>query len=96
MLEDFFREAKAHYDGRRQGGNRLRERLVWFWTNHFCVNAKYTVQAGAYERERSARMCSQIRRPPCWRRKPSAMLFYLNNSSSMGPNSIAGITAIVG
>jgi uncharacterized protein (DUF1800 family) len=69
------------------------ERLVWFWSNHFCVSAdKIVSMAGAYEREairphvlgRFVDMLTAVESHP-------AMLFYLDNLESMGPNSIAGI-----
>src|SRR5262249_22851499 len=50
MRENFIREAKAHYDAAINAEIGFVERLVWFWSNHFCVNADATVQAGAYER----------------------------------------------
>jgi uncharacterized protein (DUF1800 family) len=69
------------------------ERLVWFWSNHFCISAdKIQSMSGAYEREairphvvgRFADMLLAAESHP-------AMLFYLDNPGSMGPNSIAGI-----
>jgi uncharacterized protein (DUF1800 family) len=66
--------------------------LVWFWSNHFCVNADATVMAGAYEREairpyvlgKFADLLLAAEGHP-------AMLIYLDNASSIGPNSVAGI-----
>src|SRR6266403_5274308 len=69
------------------------ERLVWFWSNHFCISAdKIQSMSGAYEREairphvvgRFADMLLAVEGHP-------AMLFYLDNLASMGTNSIAGI-----
>jgi uncharacterized protein (DUF1800 family) len=69
------------------------ERLVWFWSNHFCISAnKIRSMSGAYEREairphvlgRFADMLLAVEGHP-------AMLFYLDNLASMGANSIAGI-----
>ena len=69
------------------------ERLVWFWSNHFCISAdKIQSMSGAYEREairphvlgRFADLLQAVEGHP-------AMLFYLDNTASMGPNSIAGI-----
>jgi uncharacterized protein (DUF1800 family) len=68
------------------------ERLVWFWSNHFCVSADDTAMAGAYEREairphvlgRFVDMLQAAEGHP-------AMLEYLNNDSSIGPNSDEGI-----
>ncbi len=69
------------------------ERLVWFWSNHFCVSTdKITSMAGAYEREairphvlgRFVDMLVAVESHP-------AMLYYLDNAESIGPNSVAGI-----
>jgi uncharacterized protein (DUF1800 family) len=69
------------------------ERLVWFWSNHFCVSAdKVPSFAGAYEREairphalgRFGDILLAAEAHP-------AMLFYLDNAASIGPNSVAGI-----
>jgi uncharacterized protein (DUF1800 family) len=70
------------------------ERLVAFWSNHLCVSAgaKFQVAplAGAYEREvirphvlgKFEEMVLESARHP-------AMLFYLDNFQSIGPNSPA-------
>jgi uncharacterized protein (DUF1800 family) len=71
------------------------ERLVWFWSNHFCVSVQKSsvlrATAGAYEREairpyvlgRFADMLlASVRHP--------AMQGYLDNVASTGPNSTAG------
>ena len=69
------------------------ERLVWFWSNHFCISAdRIQSMSGAYEREairphvlgRFADMLLAADGHP-------AMLLYLDNTVSMGVNSIAGI-----
>jgi uncharacterized protein (DUF1800 family) len=88
----FLDEAKARYRGAINSEIGLVERLVWFWSNHFCVNFDSTVMAGAYEREairphvlgRFADMLLAAESHP-------AMLIYLDNASSTGPNSVAGI-----
>ncbi len=71
------------------------ERLVAFWSNHFCVSvAKSAIgraAAGAFEREairpyalgRFADMLAAVERHP-------AMLNFLDNAQSVGPNSRAG------
>ena len=92
MRENFFREAKVHYDAAITADIGFVERLVWFWSNHFCVNADDTVMAGAYEREairphvlgKFADLLLAAEGHP-------AMLIYLDNASSIGPNSVAGI-----
>jgi uncharacterized protein (DUF1800 family) len=69
------------------------ERLVWFWSNHFCVSTSRSISmAGAFEREairpyvlgRFVDMLCAVESHP-------AMLYYLDNAESMGPNSVAGI-----
>lgn len=72
------------------------ERLVQFWSNHFCVSAArgllVRVTAGAYEREairphvlgRFADMLRAAEQHP-------AMLDYLDSRRSVGPNSLAGL-----
>lgn len=88
----FLDEAKTRFDVANQAEIGFVERLVWFWSNHFCVNADATVMAGAYEREairpyalgRFADMLQAAESHP-------AMLVYLNNALSIGPGSVAGI-----
>ncbi|MGL4241361.1 MAG: DUF1800 domain-containing protein [Beijerinckiaceae bacterium] len=77
------------------------ERLVLFWSNHFCVSvAKGQITratAGALEREairanvfgKFADMLLAVEKHP-------AMLFYLDNRQSVGPNSRAGRNRSVG
>ena len=92
MVQIFFAEAKARFDAAIQADIGFVERLVWFWSNHFCVNSDATVMAGAYEREairphvlgRFLDMLLAAEGHP-------AMLIYLDNAASMGPNSVAGI-----
>jgi uncharacterized protein (DUF1800 family) len=92
MLQNFFREARAHFEPAINAEIGFVERLVWFWSNHFCVNADATVMAGAYEREairphvlgRFVDMLLAAEGHP-------AMLTYLDNAQSMGPGSVAGI-----
>jgi len=88
----FRNEAKARFDAAINAEIGLVERLVWFWSNHFCVNADATVMAGGYEREairphvlgRFNDMLLAVEGHP-------AMLLYLNNEQSIGPGSVAGI-----
>ena len=92
MLENFFREAKAHYDAAVRAELGFAERLVWFWSNHFCVNADGTVMAGAYEREAiRPHVLGNFADLLLAAEGHPAMLLYLDNASSMGPNSVAGI-----
>jgi uncharacterized protein (DUF1800 family) len=88
----FRKEAKARFDAAINAEFGLVERLVWFWSNHFCVNADATVMAGGYEREairphvlgRFSDMLLAVEGHP-------AMLLYLDNAQSIGPGSVAGI-----
>jgi uncharacterized protein (DUF1800 family) len=89
----FLGEIKARLDAALAANIGFAERLVWFWSNHFCVSAdKVQSMTGGYEREairphilgRYADMLLAAEGHP-------AMLFYLDNSASIGPNSIAGI-----
>jgi uncharacterized protein (DUF1800 family) len=92
MVENFFREAKAHYDGAVRAEIGFAERLVWFWSNHFCINADVTVQAGAYEREAiRPHVLGKFVDLLIAAESHPAMLQYLGNAASMGPNSVAGI-----
>jgi uncharacterized protein (DUF1800 family) len=86
-------ETKAHIDAAYGAEIGFVERLVWFWSNHFCVSAdKVPAMAGAYEREairahvlgRFVDMLQAVEGHP-------AMLSYLDNSQSIGPNSVNGI-----
>ena len=86
-------EAQARINAALNAEIGLAERLVWFWSNHFCISAnKIQSMSGAYEREairphilgRFVDMLQAVARHP-------AMLFYLDNTASLGPNSVAGI-----
>jgi uncharacterized protein (DUF1800 family) len=89
----FRQEAKARFDAAVTAEIGFVERLVWFWSNHFCVSAdKVIARAGGYEREairpyvlgRFVDMLLAVEGSP-------TMLFYLDNAQSIGPNSVAGI-----
>lgn len=92
--ETYLTEAKARLDTALAAEIGFVERLVWFWSNHFCVSAdKGQVRsiAGAFEREairanvlgRFGDMLLSVESHP-------AMLMYLDNAGSIGPNSPAG------
>jgi uncharacterized protein (DUF1800 family) len=89
---NFIAEAKARIDAAREAEIGFVERLVWFWSNHFCVSIDTSVMAGGYEREairphvlgRFIDMLLAVESHP-------AMLIYLNNAQSIGPDSVAGI-----
>lgn len=91
----FREEIKARVDAALDADIGFVERLVFFWSNHFCVSAAKTVVrplAGAFEREairphvlgRFADMLLAVETHP-------AMLIYLDNARSIGPNSPAGL-----
>jgi uncharacterized protein (DUF1800 family) len=95
IRREAYREEAIHRIERaRATETPLLERLVMFWSNHFCVSAtKGPVRglAGAFEREairphvlgRFAGMLRAVEQHP-------AMLIYLDNAQSIGPNSKAG------
>jgi len=89
----FMNEAQIRINAALAAEIGFAERLVWFWSNHFCISAdKIQSMSGAYEREsirphvlgRFADMLQAVEGHP-------AMLLYLDNTASMGPNSVAGI-----
>jgi uncharacterized protein (DUF1800 family) len=90
----YLQEAKARFDAALSAEIGFVERLVWFWSNHFCVSAdKGPVRSlcGAFEREairphvrgKFADMLLAVETHP-------AMLLYLDNAQSIGPHSFAG------
>ena len=90
----FLAEAKARAGAALAAETGFVERLAWFWSNHFCVSidkGPVRVLAGAYEREairphvlgRFADMLLAVESHP-------AMLSYLDNARSIGPDSVAG------
>jgi uncharacterized protein (DUF1800 family) len=91
----FFEEAKARLAAAAAAEIGFAERLVWFWSNHFCISAAkgggVAQIAGAYEREairphvlgHFADMLLAVETHP-------AMLLYLDNARSIGPDSPAG------
>jgi uncharacterized protein (DUF1800 family) len=92
----FFRaEAQARLEQACSAPIGFIERLVAFWSNHFCVSVDKSnigrAAAGAFEREairphvlgRFADMLRAVEQHP-------AMLNFLDNAQSIGPNSKAG------
>ena len=90
----YLAEAKARLNAALTAEIGFVERLAWFWSNHFCVSAdKAGVRpiAGAFEREairahvlgHFGDMLRAVETHP-------AMLIYLDNARSIGPNSQAG------
>jgi len=88
----FRNEARARFDAAINAEIGLVERLVWFWSNHFCVNADATVMAGGYEREAiRPHVLGRFYDMLLTAEGHPAMLLYLNNEQSIGPDSVAGI-----
>jgi uncharacterized protein (DUF1800 family) len=94
--QEFFRaDAQARLERACAAPIGYVERLVAFWSNHFCVSvAKSNIgraAAGAFEREairphvlgRFADMLRAVEQHP-------VMLNFLDNAQSIGPNSLAG------
>jgi uncharacterized protein (DUF1800 family) len=92
----FLEEAKARINAALGADLGFVDRLVWCWSNHFCISAEkgggVRALAGAYEREtirphvlgHFGDMLVAVESHP-------AMLLYLDNARSIGPNSMAGI-----
>ncbi len=92
----FLEEAKARLSAAAGADLGFAERLVWFWSNHFCISAAkgggVAQLAGAYEREairphvlgHFGDMLLAVETHP-------AMLLYLDNARSTGPDSPAGL-----
>ena len=94
----FLREAKARLDAAIAPEIGFVERMIWFWSNHFCVSADSTISmTGAYEREAIrplvlGRFADMLLASA----GHQAMLFYLDNWRSIGPKSTAGLVATRG
>lgn len=93
--ELYLTEAQARYQAALDADIGLTERLVWFWSNHFCISADKGPTrpiCGAYEREairphvvgKFSDMLVAVETHP-------AMLYFLDNVRSIGPNSFAGL-----
>jgi uncharacterized protein (DUF1800 family) len=94
----FQSEVRARFSAAHAAEIGFVERLVWFWSNHFCVSAnEVPAMAGGYEREairahvlgRFGDMLMAVESHP-------AMLIYLNNARSIGPKSVAGLIGNAG
>ncbi|MFL5071446.1 MAG: DUF1800 family protein [Xanthobacteraceae bacterium] len=89
----FLQEAQARLDAAVRADIGFVERLVWFWSNHFCISAdKVPARPGGYERERiRAHVLGRFVDMLLAVESDPAMLIYLDNAQSIGPNSVAGI-----
>jgi uncharacterized protein (DUF1800 family) len=90
----YLEEAKARFDSALAAEVGLVDRLTWFWSNHFCVSAdqgQVRPVAGAFEREAiRANVLGKFSDMLLAVESHPAMLMYLDNARSIGPNSIAG------
>jgi uncharacterized protein (DUF1800 family) len=97
VIQKTFRaEALARLQRAAQADCGITERLVAFWSNHFCISASKgelaRIWAGSFEREairphvlgRFGDMVKAVEQHP-------AMLFFLDNQQSLGPDSRAGL-----
>jgi uncharacterized protein (DUF1800 family) len=91
----YLAEAKARIHAALAAEIGFVERLVWFWSNHFCVSAdKGNVRqiCGAYEREViRANVLGRFGDMLLAAESHPAMLIYLDNARSIGPDSMAGL-----
>lgn len=90
----FMKEMQARFAQGFASERPFAERLVWFWSNHFVVSAqnpRAITLVGAYEREAirphinatfEDMLLAVVTHP--------AMLLYLDNAQSVGPDSIGG------
>lgn len=96
VIQKTFRtEALARLQRAMLSESGFTERLVVFWSNHFCISANKgelaRMWAGSFEREairphvlgRFSDMLKAVEQHP-------AMLFFLDNQQSLGPDSRAG------
>jgi uncharacterized protein (DUF1800 family) len=95
LRENFRADAGKRTLAAASGDRPFRERLVQFWSNHFTVSVQRPVVipvATAFEDEairphalgRFRDMLNAVARHP-------AMLLYLDNAQSVGPNSVTGL-----
>jgi len=92
------REIKARIDAAMGAEIGFVERLVWFWSNHFCVSADVVNNmAGAYERDAiRAHVLGKFGDMLLAAESHPAMLVYLDNFRSIGPMSVAGLLNKIG
>jgi len=88
-------EVKARVDLALAADTGLSERLTMFWANHFCIGATKSnicrIMAGAYEREAiRPHVFGRFEDMLIAAESHPAMLDFLDNRLSIGPNSSAG------
>jgi uncharacterized protein (DUF1800 family) len=73
----------------------FRERLVWFWTNHFTISLRRgqiaPLAAGFVEDAIRPHVTGRFEDMLLAVMRHPAMLMYLDNNGSVGPNSVAGL-----
>ncbi len=91
----FRAEAMAHFSAQLRAGAGFVERLVAFWSNHFAVSVAkgqfIRVTAGPFEREAiRPHVLGKFADLLIAAESHPAMIFYLDNQRSIGPQSKAG------
>jgi hypothetical protein len=59
----FLDEATARFDAAKRAEIGFVERLVWFWSNHFCVNADATVMDGMMQENKNCQVPTGVTDP---------------------------------
>ncbi|MGP0041678.1 MAG: DUF1800 domain-containing protein, partial [Rhodomicrobium sp.] len=96
VREVFQAETLARLEAAKASNAGFSERLVLFWSNHFCVSARKAgavrILAGAYEREViRGHLFGRFEDMLLAAEKHPAMLVYLDNQESIGPHSRGGL-----
>jgi len=94
FLHEFLREMSARFALGFTTQKPFAERLVWFWSNHFAVSAQSAAVglAGPFEREAiRPHIAGTFEDMLVASTKHPAMLVYLSNAQSIGPDSLAGL-----
>jgi uncharacterized protein (DUF1800 family) len=96
--QNYNREVEARIAAAMNSDIGFVERLVWFWSNHFCISADVVANmAGGYEREAiRAHVLGKFGDMLLAAESHPAMLVYLDNFRSIGPMSVAGLLNKIG
>ena len=94
QAKQFLDELAARYAHGFTTDRPFAERLVWFWSNHFVVSAinpRATTLVCAFEREAiRPHITGRFEDMALAAMSHPAMLLYLDNAQSIGPDSLAG------
>jgi uncharacterized protein (DUF1800 family) len=94
-VPQFVREMSARFALGFTTTTPFAERLVWFWSNHFAVsssNPQTVTLLGAFEREAvRPNITGKFEDMVLASTRHPAMQLYLNNATSIGPHSVAGL-----